>query len=357
MKKICFVAQFPPPIHGLSKAVDTLYNSRLLSEFDFTQIDIKDNKKILSNVIKILTVKTDLFYFTISQTIGGNIRDLFFIMLFLLRQKKCILHLHGGYFRCLIENDCRPFQRALNYYLIKKVNKAIVLSESLRKIFKGIIDDNKICVVENCIDNEFLPTTRKFKAFSGAKLNILYLSNFIKEKGYRDVLELAKIIKDRGLEGDICFHFAGKFFDNTENCYFFNFVREHSLSNVVFHGVVTGESKSLLLSQCDIFILLTRYAKEGQPISILEAMGNEMAIVTTNHAGIPDIVGNENGLVCDMYKIDLNSIVDYIVRCYTNRDYLKKVGIFNKQEVCNHFTETQYINKMKIIFDEVLYGQ
>lgn len=29
MKKICFIAQFPPPMHGLSKAVETLYNSNL----------------------------------------------------------------------------------------------------------------------------------------------------------------------------------------------------------------------------------------------------------------------------------------------------------------------------------------
>ena len=29
MKRICFIAQFPPPIHGLSKAVETLYTSAL----------------------------------------------------------------------------------------------------------------------------------------------------------------------------------------------------------------------------------------------------------------------------------------------------------------------------------------
>ena len=28
-KEICFIAQFPPPMHGLSKAVETLYNSEL----------------------------------------------------------------------------------------------------------------------------------------------------------------------------------------------------------------------------------------------------------------------------------------------------------------------------------------
>ena len=34
MKKICFIAQFPPPMHGLSKAVETLYNSNLNFEID-----------------------------------------------------------------------------------------------------------------------------------------------------------------------------------------------------------------------------------------------------------------------------------------------------------------------------------
>ena len=33
-KKICFIAQFPPPMHGLSKAVETLYNSELNTAVD-----------------------------------------------------------------------------------------------------------------------------------------------------------------------------------------------------------------------------------------------------------------------------------------------------------------------------------
>ena len=44
-KKVGIIGQFPPPIHGLSKALDTLYNSYLNKEFDFTKIDITNNKK------------------------------------------------------------------------------------------------------------------------------------------------------------------------------------------------------------------------------------------------------------------------------------------------------------------------
>ena len=52
-KKICFIAQFPPPMHGLSKAVETLYNSELNTtvnpngEFEFEKVDITDNKNFL----------------------------------------------------------------------------------------------------------------------------------------------------------------------------------------------------------------------------------------------------------------------------------------------------------------------
>ena len=54
MKKITFVSQFPPPIHGLSKAVDTLYHSQLKKIFRFEAIDITSNKSILKTLWKLL---------------------------------------------------------------------------------------------------------------------------------------------------------------------------------------------------------------------------------------------------------------------------------------------------------------
>ena len=93
MKKICFIAQFPPPIHGLSKAVETLYNSNLNSEinphgeFEFEKVDITNNKNFIKNLLKISQSKADLFYFTISQTKGGNLRDLVIFKLLELQHK------------------------------------------------------------------------------------------------------------------------------------------------------------------------------------------------------------------------------------------------------------------------------
>ena len=311
-KKICFIAQFPPPMHGLSKAVETLYNSELNTavdsngEFEFEKVDITNNKNFVKNLLKISRSKADLFYFTISQTRGGNLRDLVIFKLLELQHKKCLIHLHGGYYRQLVDNDMAGWQREANYKAIKKLAGAIVLSKSLKKIFEGMIDDDKIFVVENCVDDQYLLTDQeieeKLDALENKKiLHVLWLSNFIRSKGYPFVLEMAKAEKERvdaGGEKRFHFDFAGKFFEESEKEYFESYVKDNKLEEyVTYHGIVGGDEKRKLLKECYIFALPTRYPNEGQPISILEAMGNGMFIITTDHAGIPDIVGTENGIV------------------------------------------------------------
>ena len=55
------------------------------------------------------------------------------------------------------------WQRKANYKAIKKLAGAIVLSKSLKKIFEGMIDDDKIFVVENCVDDQYLLTDQEIE--------------------------------------------------------------------------------------------------------------------------------------------------------------------------------------------------
>ena len=364
-KKICFIAQFPPPIHGLSKAVETLYNSELNSnvnpdgEFEFEKVDITNNKNFLKNLVKISKSKADLFYFTISQTKGGNLRDLVIFKLLELQHKKCLIHLHGGYYRQLVDNDMAGWQKKANYKAIKKLAGAIVLSESLKKIFQGMIDDDKIFVVENCVDDQYLLTDKeieeKLTALQNKKvIHVLWLSNFIRSKGYPIVLEMAKAEKERvqaGGERRFYFDFAGKFFEDNEKEYFENYVTENSLNEyVTYHGVVGGEKKRNLLKLCYIFALPTRYPNEGQPISILEAMGNGMFIVTTDHAGIPDVVENGiNGLI-----IQKGNCTSEFFQDLQNQDNIEKIVINNRKLVTKRFNQNIYINAMDRAFRKII---
>lgn len=363
-KKICFIAQFPPPMHGLSKAVETLYNSKLNcivnpdGQFEFEKVDITDNKQFLKNLRKIRRSKADLFYFTISQTKGGNLRDLIILRLLNLQHKKCLIHLHGGYYRQLVDNDMSGMQRRANFKAINKLAGAIVLSQSLKKIFEGMIDSDKIFTVENCVDDQYLLTNQeideKLNALENKKvIHVLWLSNFIRSKGYPIVLELAKAEKEQvesGIDKHFHFDFAGNFFEDSEKEYFENYVKDNGLEDfITYHGVVDGEEKRALLELCDIFALPTRYPNEGQPISILEAMGNGMFILTTDHAGIPDIVMDEaSGLVM---KKDIPTENVYKLLCKSD---IKKAEEVNRQIVTDRFKQADYIRRMQDTFSAVL---
>lgn len=356
-KRVCFIAQFPPPIHGLSKAVDTLYNSELKNEFEFEKVNLTDNRKFLYNFLLIFKSNADLFYFTISQTKGGNLRDLVILKLLHMQHKKCLIHLHGGYYRQLVDHDMSKWQRKANYKAINRVDGVIVLGESLKPNFKGMLPDEKIFVVPNCVDDQYLMSDEEFEekihTLPDRKVkHVLYLSNFIRTKGYPEVLEMAKFEKERvdnGGERKLHFDFAGKFFNKKEKDYFFQYILENNLNDYVsYHGVVDGDGKKKLLKECDIFVLLTRYPKEGQPISILEAMGNGMFIVTTDQAGIPDIVHNDvNGFVCKEESVV--SIYLEIIELT-----LKSYMICNREAVILNFRESNYVRKMDKVFQRLL---
>lgn len=357
-KKICFIAQFPPPIHGLSKAVDTLYRSELRNEFDFRGVDITNNKKFPLSLWKILTSGADLFYFTISQSRFGNLRDLVILQLLRLCRKKCLVHLHGGYYRHMIENDMPAWQKRANQRAFSRLAGAIVLGPSLRYIFEGMLPEERIFTVANCADDEFLMDEpafeEKMQTWNDKPVrDVLYLSNFIRSKGYPVVLELAKLEKQRcetGGERRFHFHFAGKFFEPEEEAFFHNYVRQNNLQDyITLHGTVQGDAKRELLRRCDVFALPTRYPKEGQPISILEAMGNGMAVLTTDHAGIPDQVADGvNGLVfgsgCtaqDMYRrmcCELNS----------------NMPVENRRRVLVDFSQKNYLEAMRQVFRRIV---
>lgn len=359
-KKICFIAQFPPPMHGLSKAVDTLYNSELAQEYEFEKVDITNNKKILSTLLSIYKSKADLFYFTISQTKGGNLRDLVILKLLELQKKKCLIHLHGGYYRTLVDS-LGGWQAQANYKAISKLAGAIVLGPSLKWIFEGMLPVEKIFTVPNCVDDQYLMSDASFKrktdGFANREIiHILYLSNFIRSKGYPEVLEMAKLEKkrvDAGGKRKFHFDFAGKFFEDTEEKSFKQYVEDNGLGEyITYHGIVSGKEKQDLLMQCDVFMLPTRYPNEGQPISILEAMGNGMMIITTNHAGIPDIVEDGvNGFVIDKKEIDIDKCYQMLLK--ETQENMSNIIKTNRENVCLLYSQKRYIRNMQIVWKQV----
>lgn len=350
---ICLAAQFHP-VHGLSKAVMTLYDSPLKEKYGFLKIDTAYNRRILHTLWTLLTARYDLVYITPSQQRSGNLRDLLFMAVVRLRRKQCVAHVHGGYFRQLIDYDMPSWQRRMNYKAIRRLAGGIVLGHSLHHIFEGMLPEERIYVCPNCVDDAFIAPSvdEKLMALQEASspIHILYLSNFILSKGWRDVVELARMAEERGDGEKFVFHFAGRFYSQADEEWFK--AHTYGLRNVRFHGPAYGQDKTDLLRRCHIFTLLSR--NEGQPISILEAMGNGMAVITTDNGGIPEIANAANGYACSDRHIDPKEIYRYLTDSYADRQHLSDVCRRNYETTKQLYTERQYVDNMDKIFQDVL---
>lgn len=121
---------------------------------------------------------------------------------------------------------------------------------------------------------------------------------------------------------------------------------------VTYHGVVKGKKKKNLLLRNYVFCLPTYYPNEGQPISILEAMANGCAIVTTDHGGIKDIVSNSYGVFVE--KENSRSIAHGIEEVFKSyEDYLYSAWMQAKDRF-SYSSFSSFVRRIEAVFDSVL---
>jgi glycosyltransferase involved in cell wall biosynthesis len=185
---------------------------------------------------------------------------------------------------------------------LAKTDRILVLGESLRKMFAFSPElEERIHVVPNGIPIGRDAPAPKTLPSGGEAVRLLYLSNMILTKGYRVVLEAARIlIREKGvsnLEVRFCGAFltdhteGGRLDADTARERFERYLREENLSGHVTHcGVVTGREKERELAEAHFLVLPTAYETEGQPICILEAMAAGCVVVATDYRAIPDMV-------------------------------------------------------------------
>lgn len=98
-------------------------------------------------------------------------------------------------------------------------------------------------------------------------------------------------------------------------------------NNISFPGWLDEIERDHYLKMSDIFFLPSY--TEGMPMSILEAMGYGLPVVSTNIGGIPDLVkNNENGYLSDPGNTDemAENILSILNNEKKNTDGQEKFG-------------------------------
>jgi colanic acid/amylovoran biosynthesis glycosyltransferase len=127
-------------------------------------------------------------------------------------------------------------------------------------------------------------------------------------------------------------------------------VRENNLiDKVVFHGWKTHEEVKQLMQQCDVFVLNSRVARngdsEGLPLGILEAMAMALPVVSTYHAAIP--IAIDQGITGFLVKeCDTNALTDAISKIIKDDQLRNHMGAAARAKVESLFTMEQMHDRL-----------
>ncbi len=296
---ISIVGPFPEPIHGMSKSNEILLNylsfcdSVTVSFFDITlerKLKSKDFQgkfglynfilslfNLLNLCVFILKKRSDIFYITPPQSALGYIRICPAIVLAKIFGSKVVIHIHGSRFNYYLERS-RPITRALIKKSFNMVDAFILLGRSIQLSHQKLLEHNLVFICENGVEDPNIDVSSQKEE----TINVLFLSNIMKDKGFFDFLDAIEKIKPNER-----YHFdiAGALEPSSERQ--IKKRLDELGANVLYHGLVRGKDKDGLFNKAHIFVLPSY--DEGQPLSILEAYSYGCTVVTTNVGGISDI--------------------------------------------------------------------
>jgi len=302
-------------------------------------------------------------YFTIGASSLGFLRDMLILRIARARKARSVLHFHGGGFDEFYQTRGRAFR-----WLIRRelghASTIIVLGETLKQQFSFLGTEvcKRIVVVPNGLPCELDAEVQPKQLPRAAEpLELIYLSNMIKSKGYSVLLDAVHRLRQM-VNRPIRCHFCGEFMTTgvardagdpeANRGHFFDQIRRLELDDiVVYHGLVKAGIKKELLRSSHVFVLPTEYPGEGQPISIIEALGAGMPVVSTRYRGIPEIVndGRDGILVRAPSAQAVAEAIIYIVADQQRYLRMSRAAIHS---VRSRFTKSRHLERLIAVLSE-----
>jgi glycosyltransferase involved in cell wall biosynthesis len=359
--KILFIGPLPDPVTGQSLACQ-VFLDELVKTHEVTVINLSKRgfahgldsfrriREVLTYIWQVWrkSFGADRIYFTISESIAGNLKDMLIYLACFYKLPCMIVHLHGGAGMRELLKPSNKVLRLLNRFFLRRIGAVIVLGPRHVDIFRGITRPDQLHIVPNFAEDSMFVDVHaiNLKFALTEPLRLLFVSNLIPGKGYHELVNGYKALAT-SMQAKVQIDFAGGFQSKQDEQEFFQSI--DGISSLRYHGIVRGARKMELFHQAHLFCLPTYYPYEGQPISILEAYASGCAVMTTDHSGIFDIFApGANGFCVE--KRSVVSIREVIVRALDAPQLLRMMALHNLKEanrLCR--TETYTANLMKVM--------
>lgn len=366
---VLIIGPTPPPAHGISILTELLLRSDLKESFQVVHLDTADRRTLdnvgrleLGNVALafyhgarflwlLLRRRPALVYLPVSESRLGFLRDCLFLVPCRVFGIPLVLHLHGGQLDTLYAQGGKLF-RWLMRFCFNHAARGIVLSESFRKKFAELVEDERVRIVYNGIPLTIYESGKDKDRpnRNSATRTVLFLGVLIESKGFFDLLRATPLVLER--TKDVRFVFVGdtSFPECTRAR---EWVKEHSLDGYVsFLGTKSGDEKTRVFLESDIFAFPTWYPLEGQPVAMIEAMAAGLPVVTTRHATIPDILGEDGALYVN--KQDPADIARKLLQLLEDESLRKSMGQKNQHKFLQWHTADKFAAGVGRVLREAL---
>ena len=350
-KKVCMVVPSFSAKGGIATVVSGYKGSELEKQYDVKYIesycDGSKIKKILKAVVayflflgEMILNKPDIVH--IHSSFGGSFyRKLPFVYMASSFNVPVINHIHGSEISSLYVNAGER-KKHLVEKCFDKCAYLVVLSEEWKNNLQVVKTKTPKIVIENysTIHNECL----KRKAHENK--NILFLGFITELKGCFDIPEIARRVIEQ--KDNVNFILAGS--GEIEKLQ--NILLEKGISQYFsFPGWVKKAEKENLLKSADFFFLPSY--TEAMPMSILEAMGYGLPIITTNVGGIPQLVEEgKNGYMTEPGNID--SFSKAILKLISDDDLIYNMGKESIEKAKRKYSLEAHLAKVCAVYKSAL---
>lgn len=362
-KKVLYLIQFPPPVHGVSvlnkivwenatinfnieKRILPIRFARRLDELRTFRL-----KKIgiaailyLKILYQLIFFRPNAVYFSFMPIGIAFWRDLVYLITIKAFGVKPMLHLDNQGIAAKSKN---LFYKNIYQIAFKGCNIIHVNEWLLKKEFENLtIKNAKLHFVHNTIE----PLDTQTQDKTNDTHQILFLSHLFPEKGAEVLIDSFKLLQSNN--SNLKLIIAG---DSPSNQILKTLklkVKKLNLEDsVTIFGGVWGQEKCKLIANSSIFVLPS--SNDCFPLVILEALHYGIPVITTNSGGLKTIFNDGK----EMFFIDNpepNILKDKIEILLNDKDLREQIGYNGKLKATKIIEE--FPNSMRLIFEDVLWS-
>jgi colanic acid/amylovoran biosynthesis glycosyltransferase len=352
---------------GLNNVIFFAHSKKIPSK-DFKDIEIfTPNFNVFERCISFVCRKLDIRYYFMSSRMKRYYLKEF------QKQKIEVVIAHFGPSGIDILEVCRelniPLVTIFHGYDISKLIKKKSYLNGLRKL------NEYHAMKARAVSNFFVPELKKyidapkiFKLENGVEVSnnfnyisleddvyIIQAANLVEKKGVeysiKSVIELIDSNPRRNIYFDICG-------DGPLRSELEKLVVEKYKKFIQFHGHLAGDEFKQFISRSNIFLHPSIKDSKGEtetiPTAILEAMALGKIVVSTFHAGIPEVISNGyNGFMVEEKNID--ELVRVLSDIINNGDDFKNISLNAHKTIFENFNSEKQYQKFKDVINSLVY--